>query len=235
MGGAQAAEGRALRCPSSGGQEFRGSDCTSPVPKLARGRGRGEGQDDEAGWHSGGVLALIQGRAVPGPSSGRGESRTSDGTHQRPSRGGEVAGVRGRGLEGRRKCSRMAWPSRNGGRGPRRGGCPRSEGRRRRSVGERRGNRSHSEDVPRHPRAVPGDIVRPGRVSNLGQHSPESELGRGGGRGEGKRSGREPQVLENGLGRRGTEDEGHAAAGAPAARAGEDERTEMPRRRLRED
>jgi hypothetical protein len=50
-----------------------------------------------------------EGRAVPGPWSGRGESRTSDGTHQRPSWGGEVAGARGSGLEGSRKCSRMAW------------------------------------------------------------------------------------------------------------------------------
>jgi hypothetical protein len=55
------------------------------------------------------VLTAAEGRAVPGPWSGRGESRTLDGTHQRPSWGGEVAGARGSGLEGSRKCSRMAW------------------------------------------------------------------------------------------------------------------------------
>jgi len=44
-----------------------------------------------------------EGRAVPGPWSGRGESRTSDGTHQRPSWGGDVAGASGSGLEGSRR------------------------------------------------------------------------------------------------------------------------------------
>jgi len=57
----------------------------------------------------GGGAHPSEGRAVPGPWSGRGESRTSDGTHQRPSWGGEVAGARGSGLEGSRRCSRMAW------------------------------------------------------------------------------------------------------------------------------
>jgi hypothetical protein len=55
-----------------------------------------------------GALTAAEGRAVPRRSSGRGESRTSDGTHQRSSWGGEVAGARGRGLEERRRCSRMA-------------------------------------------------------------------------------------------------------------------------------
>jgi len=50
----------------------------------------------------------------------------------------------------------------------------------------------------------------------------------GGGRGKGKRPGGEPQVLEDGLGRRGTEDDCHDAAGAPAARAGEDVGLEGP-------
>ena len=40
-------------------------------------------------------------RSRSNPSSGHGESRTSDGTHQRPSWRGEVAGPRGRGLEGK--------------------------------------------------------------------------------------------------------------------------------------
>jgi hypothetical protein len=56
-----------------------------------------------------GAHTAAEGRAVPGPSSGRGESRSSDCTHQKPSWGGEVAGARGRGLEGSRRCSRMAW------------------------------------------------------------------------------------------------------------------------------
>ena len=42
LGGAHAAV-RALRCPSSGGQESRGSDCTSPEPKLGRGGCWGDG------------------------------------------------------------------------------------------------------------------------------------------------------------------------------------------------
>ena len=58
-------------------------------------------------------------------------------------------------------------------------------------------------------------MVRPGRVSNVGRHSAESELGRGSGRGEGKRTGGKPQVLEDGPGGGGAEDEGHDAAGAP--------------------
>jgi hypothetical protein len=53
---------------------------------------------------------------------------------------------------------------------------------------------------------------------------PESELGRGGGRDEGERPGRKSQVLEDGLGGGGAEDDGDDAAGAAAARAGEDER-----------
>jgi hypothetical protein len=52
---------------------------------------------------------FAEGRVVKGPLAGQGDSRTSDGTHQRPSWGGEVAGARGRGLEGSRRCSRMAW------------------------------------------------------------------------------------------------------------------------------
>ena len=40
------------------------------------------------------MLTAAEGRAVPGLVSGRGESRTSDGTHQKPSWGGEVAGAR---------------------------------------------------------------------------------------------------------------------------------------------
>jgi hypothetical protein len=55
------------------------------------------------------VLTAAEGRAVPGPRSGQGEFRTSDGTHQKPSWGGKAAGARGRGLEGSRRCSRMAW------------------------------------------------------------------------------------------------------------------------------
>jgi len=58
--------------------------------------------------------------------------------------------------------------------------------------------------------------------------SPEPKLGRGGGRGEGKWPGGKPQVLEDGLGRRGTKDDGDDAAGASAARAGEDVRLERP-------
>ena len=80
---------------------------------------------------------------------------------------------------------------------------------------------------PSEGRAVPGPWS-PGRVSNVGRHSPEAELGRGGGRGKGKRPGGEPQVLEDGLGRRGTEDDRHDGAGAPAARAGEDVGLEGP-------
>jgi hypothetical protein len=66
------------------------------------------------------------------------------------------------------------------------------------------------------------------RVSNLGRHSPEAELGRGGGWGEGEGPGGKPQVLEDGLGRRGTEDDCHDAAGAPAALAGENVGLERP-------
>jgi hypothetical protein len=36
-------------------------------------------------------------------------SRGLDGAHQKSSWGGDVAGTRGRGLEGSRRCSRMAW------------------------------------------------------------------------------------------------------------------------------
>jgi hypothetical protein len=68
------------------------------------GRGAGRGCPKALG----GVLTAAEGRGLPGRLSGRGESRTSDGTHQRVSWGGEVAGARGRGLEGSRRCSRMA-------------------------------------------------------------------------------------------------------------------------------
>jgi hypothetical protein len=55
----------------------------------------GEGRSDGARRRSAEVLTAAEGRAAPGPWSGRGESRTSDGSHQKPSWGGEVAGTRG--------------------------------------------------------------------------------------------------------------------------------------------
>jgi hypothetical protein len=61
----------------------------------------------------------------------------------------------------------------------------------------------------------PGAVVRLGRVSNLGRHSPEAKLGRGGGRGEGERPGGKAQVLEDGLGGGGAEDDGDDAAMCP--------------------
>jgi hypothetical protein len=81
------------------------------VPEARQGTGsrggRGAGRGCPKGLGVG--LTAAEGRAVPGRSSGRGESRTSDGTYQSTSWGGEVAGARGRGLEGSRRCSRMAW------------------------------------------------------------------------------------------------------------------------------
>jgi len=65
-------------------------------------------------------------------------------------------------------------------------------------------------------------------VSNCGRSSPEGELGRGGGRSEGKRPGGKPQVLEDGPGGGGAKDDGHDAAGAATARASEDVRAERP-------
>jgi hypothetical protein len=46
-------------------------------------------------------------------------------------------------------------------------------------------------------------VVRRGRVSNVGRHSPEAELGRGGGRGKGKRPGGTPTRLAEPRGSRG--------------------------------
>jgi hypothetical protein len=106
-------------------KEQTGFSCRRPGRGPSRGA-RG-GQDEGARRGSAWVLTAAEGRAVPGPSSGRGESRTSDGTHQRPSWGGEVAGARG-GLEGR---FRRGWPGRwwSEGRRPRRAACLCSEGR----------------------------------------------------------------------------------------------------------
>jgi hypothetical protein len=56
-----------------------------------------------------GCSPLLRVEQSRGRGQAGGESRTSDCTHQRPSWGGEVAGARGSGLEGSRKCSRMAW------------------------------------------------------------------------------------------------------------------------------
>ena len=47
------------------------------------------------------MLSAAEGRAVPGPSSGQGASRTPDATHQKRSWGGEVAGARVRGSGGK--------------------------------------------------------------------------------------------------------------------------------------
>jgi Bacterial extracellular solute-binding protein len=88
-------------------EEQTGFSCRRPG--RGPGRGAGGGQDEGARRGSAWVLTAAEGRAVPGRSSGRGESRTSDGTYQSTSWGGEVAGARGRGLEGSRRCSRMAW------------------------------------------------------------------------------------------------------------------------------
>ncbi len=82
---------------------FRAADQVGRLASASE--GEGDGTRRRSAW----VLTAAEGRAVPGPWSGRGESRTSDGTHQRPSWGGEVAGARGSGLEGSRTCSRMAW------------------------------------------------------------------------------------------------------------------------------
>jgi len=67
------------------------------------------------------------------------------------------------------------------------------------SEGESDGTRRRSASVltAAEGRAVPEAVVRLGRVSNVGRRSPEAELGWGGGRGEGKRAGREPRVLED--------------------------------------
>ena len=58
--------------------------------------------------------------------------------------------------------------------------------------------------------------------------SPEVQLGRGGGRSEGERSGGEAELLEDGLGGGGAEDDGHDSAGASATRATEDVGAERP-------
>jgi hypothetical protein len=76
-------------------------------------------------------------------------------------------------------------------------------------------------------------VVSAGRVSSVGLHSPETELRRGGSRGEGERPGGKAQVLEDGLGGGGAKDDGHDAAGAATARAGEDVRAERPLEELR--
>jgi hypothetical protein len=54
-----------------------GAACTQPVVRCGSGRRNSEGG-----------LTDAEGRAVPGPSSGRGEFRVSDCTHQKPSRAG---------------------------------------------------------------------------------------------------------------------------------------------------